>query len=257
MTAIAAAAPHFGMNAVVSRMFGAVKRNLAVFAALAILFVGIPSALNQWAQLQQAKDGASDANAGAMFALMLAGWVASFIGTYVLQAAVVHGTVADLNGRRASLGECVRTGFRNFWVLVGISIVTGVLGGLGLLLLIVPGVILLLRWSVSVAVAVVERRGVSDSMRRSAELTRGHRGAILVLWLIYVLLFGLSALIAGVIVAVGMALQGDHAILQSVGISIVQTVLALFGAAGAASIYYELRAIKEGIGPEALAAVFD
>jgi len=32
---------------------------------------------------------------------------------------------------------------------------------------------------------------------------------------------------------------------------------AVIASAGVASIYYELRSIKEGIGPEALASVFD
>jgi len=37
---------------------------------------------------------------------------------------------------------------------------------------------------------------------------------------------------------------------------LVRAVLGLIGAAGIASIYYELRLVKEGVGPEQLAAVF-
>jgi hypothetical protein len=36
-----------------------------------------------------------------------------------------------------------------------------------------------------------------------------------------------------------------------------QTVWALLGAAGVASVYFELRTIKEGVGAEALARAFD
>jgi hypothetical protein len=37
---------------------------------------------------------------------------------------------------------------------------------------------------------------------------------------------------------------------------LVRIALDLIGAAGVASIYYELRLVKEGVGPEQLAAVF-
>jgi hypothetical protein len=39
--------------------------------------------------------------------------------------------------------------------------------------------------------------------------------------------------------------------------ALAQMINAILSAAGTASIYYELRQIKEGIGPEALASVFD
>ena len=39
--------------------------------------------------------------------------------------------------------------------------------------------------------------------------------------------------------------------------TITAIIYVVIAAAGIASIYYELRVIKEGIGPEALAAVFD
>ena len=54
------------------------------------------------------------------------------------------------------------------------------------LLLIVPGILLGLRYSLAVPVAVLEDTGVSDSLSRSAALTKGHRGRIL---LVYLLLF--------------------------------------------------------------------
>ena len=44
---------------------------------------------------------------------------------------------------------------------------------------------------------------------------------------------------------------------QIVVTPLVQSFTAMVGAAGVASIYFELRTIKEGIGIEALAAAFD
>jgi hypothetical protein len=40
-------------------------------------------------------------------------------------------------------------------------------------------------------------------------------------------------------------------------LTVLQIIQSLIAAAGVASIYYELRSTKDGIGPESLAAVFD
>src|SRR6185312_9722667 len=75
-----------------------------------------------------------------------------------LQAAIVHGTVADLNGRRAGFGECFATGVRVATL-----------------------------WIVAAPVQVVERTGVFGSLARSGQLTEGHRFPILGLLLIFTL----------------------------------------------------------------------
>jgi hypothetical protein len=64
---------------------------------------------------------------------------------------------------------------------------------LGLLLLIVPGIILALMYALAVPVAVLEDKGVSGSLTRSAQLTKGHRGRI---FLIYFLLLVLIQIVA-------------------------------------------------------------
>ena len=68
----------------------------------------------------------------------------------------------------------------------------------------------------------------------------------------------IGALVGGVNAALGRMSQLGIAQLQYLLITPVsQTFTTLIGAAGTASVYYELRFIKEGIGPNALASVFD
>ncbi len=76
----------------------------------------------------------------------------------------------------------------------------------------------------------------------------------------------LSAVIGGVIGAVlggvifgalGVAGTEPTVLLQVAVSLIVQPLQTMIATAGIASVYYELRSIKEGIGPETLAAVFD
>jgi len=72
--------------------------------------------------------------------------------------------------------------------VVGLTIVMGIAIGMGFLLLIVPGVLLTLMWSLAVPVAVLENKGLGDAMSRSSQLTQGNRGRIFVIWLLFAVL---------------------------------------------------------------------
>ena len=130
---------------------------------------------------------------------------------------------------------------------------------MGLFLFIVPGVILALALCVAAPVRVVEGLGVFNSMGRSGDLTRGHRGAILLLFILYGIGLIVVQSLAAVLFTVTTLGSPDISSLLSriVLAPLLQAVGALVGAAGVASIYFELRTIKEGVGAEALAAAFD
>ncbi len=69
--------------------------------------------------------------------------------------------------------------------VVGLSILMGMCVGLGFILLIVPGILLALSWSVAVPVKVLEEKRASEAMSRSSELTKGDRGRIFVIWFLF------------------------------------------------------------------------
>jgi hypothetical protein len=127
-------------------------------------------------------------------------------------------------------------------------------------LLIVPGIMLLVMWSVAAPACVVEHTGVFGALSRSRELTRGHRWAILGLYVaVIILMIIVSMLFAGL---TGMSMLAEPTSttpsLVELGSSMVSSMItSIIGSTFAAAIYYELRQIKEGIGPEALASVFD
>src|SRR5690348_8346723 len=91
---------------------------------------------------------------------------------------LIYGTVQALRGRKVAIGECLSQGFKRLGVALGVAILTWIGYFLGFLLLVVPGIILLLVWSVAVPAAVVERTGVSASFGRSRALTRDRRWRI-------------------------------------------------------------------------------
>jgi len=72
--------------------------------------------------------------------------------------------------------------------VVGLSLLVGVFAGLACLALLVPGIILLIMWSLAVPALVLENKGVLDSMSRSSDLTQGSRWRIFVIWLLFIVL---------------------------------------------------------------------
>ncbi len=268
MTDVTATTPRFDMGRVVKRMFGAIGRNWGVFFGLAVLLTGIPQALFQLFAFQAGLRavGGSIPLSGASPSVILTAIPAGLLmaaASAVLQAALVHGTIADLNGRKASFGDCLSTGLKFLLPAIGLAILEAIALVFGFALLIVPCVMMALAWSVAMPALVVERTGVFGAFGRSADLTRRHRWSILGLAVAYVLLsIVVGAVIGGIIggvigAAPGVSSPGRLVGLQVVISLVLQPVQILLATAGIASVYYELRSIKEGIGPEALASVFD
>jgi len=138
--------------------------------------------------------------------------------------------------------------------------VVGVAEVFGFILFIVPGVMMAVAWIVAVPALVVERTGVFGAMSRSAELTRGHRWPIFGLLVIYIIAAAIISSMVSVVVGAAAASVSTAAMqptLQLIAQPLVSVITKLISSAGVASIYFELRSTREGIGPEALAAVFD
>jgi hypothetical protein len=88
--------------------------------------------------------------------------------------ASISSSFAGLEGRIAAISLIM--------MRVGISI------AVGLLLLIVPGVLLALRWSLAIPVTVLEQTGGSATLSRSVALTQGSRLRILAIYFLFLVL---------------------------------------------------------------------
>src|SRR5262249_50734443 len=117
------------------------------------------------------------------------------------QITIVHAAFQDVRRRPFRLTESLNVSWRRFLPIIGLSLIAGLLTVLAMFLLIVPGFILYTMWFVGFPVCVVERLGPWRSLRRSQELTKGHRWKILGLALLIIIpslgslaiAFGLSA----------------------------------------------------------------
>jgi hypothetical protein len=258
----------FDLGRVAQRTFASIGRNFAVFVLLALLLSGIPAVLTGSLLTLTGVDHTGQSTSGDSTAALVAigasvigvVYLVGAIASFILQAAIIHGVIADLNGRRAEFAECLSMGLRNWFWLFLLAIVVTVAEAFGYLLFIVPGLMLTVAWMVAVPAQVVEHTGVFGALGRSAALTRGHRWAIFGLLLIYLIAsLVLQGAIIGIITALATSLSPNlsQAATQLVAQPLLNVTTSLIGAAGVASIYYELRSTREGIGPEALAAVFD
>jgi hypothetical protein len=111
-----------------------------------------------------------------------------------------------IDGRRdSSAGDLLRSVSPVVMTLIIVSILAGFATGIGLLLLIVPGLYLLTIWAVIAPVVVVEQPGVFESFGRSRALVKGHGWQVFgVIVLVVVLL-----LVVGIVTSILIDAAGD------------------------------------------------
>src|SRR6266540_5114190 len=80
--------------------------------------------------------------------------------------------------QQGSVADLYRTAWERIRPLVCVSLLTGLGIAAGTLLLIVPGIVLAVRWSLAVPVVMLEKESPCAAMRRSRELVRGHGWAV-------------------------------------------------------------------------------
>jgi len=168
------------------------------------------------------------------------------------EAVIVHAAFQDMQRRPVRLAESLNVALRRLLPILGFAFVAYLLISLRFSLLIIPGLILYTMWFVALPACVVERLGPWSSLRRSRELTKGHRWKLFGLALLLIiggfgspfLQFALTAVDADAIVALIGRL-----IWQGLWVSFVTTVVAV--------AYHDLRVAKEGVDIDQVAGVFD
>ena len=137
------------------------------------------------------------------------------------QAVVLYAALTQLRGRRVSLTACLHVGWRRFFPACF------VLPALSMWLVAMP------------ACGVIERRGLVDSVRRSLQLTKGHR------WKIFGLMISLFALAMVVSGVLGVGLQAlGGADMKFIGTLLWRGMAGAVSTVAVAATYDDLRVIK-------------
>ena len=187
-------------------------------------------------------DGVSTTPPGGILLSALVGLLVTTIGGSVVAGMATAYAGAQALGRDGRGAVAERLGGR-WGVLLGVAVIVGVLVGIGLMLLIIPGIIAYLIWVFAAPAVVMERAAVSPALRRSALLTRGHRGRILGTVAITMIAgVMVSTIVTGLVAA--LVAQSDAVtvliITQLVGV-VVSGLAAAWTGAAVALLYIDVR----------------
>jgi hypothetical protein len=203
-----------------------------MFAALALAVIG-PYELVVLAVTHAAPLGQQHTRASTVFILFLLDF--SLVGPLV---SALHVNAVSLigSGQRPKLVSVARHGLQALPVVAAAQIVAGLGIGLGLIALVLPGIILALRWAVVAQVAATEHTDWLGALRRSHQLTTGH----------YLHVFGvlaITSLVDYALAAGGEAIAGTghHVGAVALGIALV-TVARSFTALATAMLFFDLLA---------------
>lgn len=211
-------------------------RHPAAFGLLALAVIA-PYELVVLAITGTAPLGQQNAKPGTVFTLLLieAAFVGPLISALYVQAVVVIGA-----GERLRMIEVVVRGGRVLPVVAAAQIVAGIGIALGLIFLIVPGVILAIRWAVVAQAAALERTDWLGALRRSGQLASGN----------YVHVLALIAVVTAVNIVlnvVGESITGSSTAVGAVILGIaVQSIIRSFAALVTAVLYFDLLARQRG-----------
>jgi hypothetical protein len=163
--------------------------------------------------------------------------VVVFWALSILYQGMVVELVQDVqDGRRDhAVSQLLRSVEPVFWPLAAVSILFGIGVAIGFVLVIIPGLILLVLWSVVAPVTVLERPGVFAAFGRSREIVRGNGWNVFgVIVIVFVIVFLIS-------IAAGLAVSG----LGSVGRALIQwgvdSAVAPVAALSGSVLYFELQ----------------
>jgi hypothetical protein len=186
---------------------------------------------------------ANSSSIGAGLLWILISVILSVVGFFWLQGALVE-AVADVRDGRidTTIGELYERTRPRLPALIAAGILAGLGIVFGLILLIIPGLYLLTRWSLIPAVIVIEKRSAGESFDRSWELTRGYGwtvfGSLLVSFIAY-------AIVQGILRALFVPLPNFAAIWIGgvVAHSVSIPLIALTGAV----LYFRLARLHAGV----------
>lgn len=193
---------------------------------------------------------------GGILLAVLLNLVVLAAGTQLTAGLAAAFTSGDTLGRPTSGAELRRRVGKTWPVLLAVGMVTAVAVSLGLMLFIVPGVLIYLMWLVATPAVVMEGRSVGAALRRSADLTTGHRGRLFGLIAGCVALTMLLSLTVTAIVSRALTgLTPTSAMLVGEGVSAVLAMVTTpWLAAVCALAYVDLRIRKEDLAAALAAA---
>lgn len=169
------------------------------FIVLLVVFILYGIISGPTSMLQWKSDGfdaffAPAAIFGIAFGLFIAGPVG--YGTQWVFLKAVRGEPFDIRDMFAVFQ-------RNYWNAVAANVVVGIIIGIGLIMLIVPGIIFACRLAFVPYLVIDREMELTEALNKSWEMTKGYGGQIFLMGVLafFIAILGLIALLVGVIIS--------------------------------------------------------
>ncbi|MEM6972968.1 MAG: hypothetical protein AAF577_09185 [Pseudomonadota bacterium] len=214
-----------------------------IIALIALVFVGSGVILGDPDTIDPASVGT-----GVAFVTLL-GLIAGSVATAVIVRIVYDAKM----GKPVDIGSAISAALPLLLPIVVLSIASALIMGVGFAVFIIPGIWLAGALAVVMPAIVVDKAGFG-ALGRSFQLTKGYRWPIVGVLFIMLVVLILAQLVLSLVTAAFAAISPFLAVFVDASLNAVPQ--ALYSVAPVL-IYARLREIKEGLGIEDVAKVFD
>ena len=177
-------------------------------------------------------------------------WLAFLIMTVLSQAATTFAVADCYFERPITALQSYRRAGRFLGRLIRLGIEVGLRIGFATLALVVPGILLTLKYSVAVPVAVLEDKPTNEAIARSSELTKGEYKRIFPIYVLFWVLGFIFSSAVQYLAAVGAVVQFLGPVwleaASLIGRFIVGTMIQPLLTISLSLLYFDLRVRKEG-----------
>jgi hypothetical protein len=233
------------MGEILDGAFALLRRHAGVFFGIAIVCLGVPTALGLFVQL--------GGGAQQHFGLYLLSQGLSWIGYLLVTGASIRVVSEAYLGREPSMGDALSFAVAKMGRTFTSGLAQGFLIVCALLALIIPGIIVACGLAVVVQAAVLEPLpGGTDAVGRSWRLTKGFKGKAFGLYFVVIVLFILFAIGLGLVAALAAALLPALLFPAMIGFALLSLFVYPFTSCVFTLFYYDLRVRKEAFDLELL-----
>jgi hypothetical protein len=195
--------------------------------------------------------GATATLSGSYFLMML---IAAAVGLVVYlfsQGATILAVTELYLGRTTSMASALGRVWDELGTLFGVVVLNGLAVGVGLILLVIPGLYMMCRLLVCVPAALVENLGPRESLSRSFDLTRDNAGRAFLLFLVYMCLVFAGGTLTGLLLLPVAVSHQDPSVmrlwgsLSLVAQTLINSLVSPIFLIACAVFYFDLRIRKE------------
>ena len=238
-----------GVGEILDMALAVYRRHATALWRLVAVVVALPAALNGALAVAEHQVRDSKGSSGSLLILQVLLLVVSLVGSSLATAAAYRLVADAYLGRTVDPAASLRFGAQRFLSVIWISLLVGLLVAVASVFLLVPGIYLLVAWSVAVPALLGENLRITAALGRSRALVRGRFwpcAGVLFLALLLALIVTLAIL---AVLGALIGSSGNDTVIfieQGVASLIANTLVLPFQVAVTTVLYIDLRVRKEG-----------